>query len=78
MSKQVQIPYDLYVELVKYFLGGYRDNEGFIKSELNNKFESAIKRELYTLYKTAPTPEQREQARQDYLDKIGVPPSFRW
>ena len=78
MSKQVQIPYELYLELVKYFLAGCRDNEDFIKTELNAKFEAALKRELYTLYKTAPTPEQREQARQDYLDKIGVPPSFRW
>ena len=78
MSKQVQIPYELYIELVKYFLGGYTDNEEFIKTELKTKFDSSLKRELYTLYKTAPTPEQREQARQDYLDKIGVPPSFRW
>ena len=29
-------------------------------------------------YKTAPTEEQREQARQEYLDRRGVPESFRW
>ena len=32
---------------------------------------------LYTS-KTAPTEEQREQARQEYLDRRGVPESFRW
>ena len=34
--------------------------------------------ELYAQYKTAPTEEQREQARQEYLDRRGVPESFRW
>ena len=33
---------------------------------------------LYAQYKTAPTEEQREQARQEYLDRRGVPESFRW
>ena len=34
--------------------------------------------ELYAKYKTAPTEEEREQARQEYLDRRGVPKSFRW
>ena len=28
--------------------------------------------------KTAPTEEEREQARKEYLDRRGVPESFRW
>lgn len=32
-------------------------------------------RELYTKYKTAPTDEEREKARREYLDKRGVPDS---
>ena len=35
-------------------------------------------RELYTTYKTAPTEEEREKARQKYLDSKGIPESFRW
>ena len=34
--------------------------------------------ELYAQYKTAPTEEQREQARQEYLDRKGMQESFRW
>lgn len=77
-SKNVQISNELYLELIKYFLADFRDNEEFIRTELQSKFDASLKRELYTKYKTAPTPEQREQARQSYLDEIGVPPSFRW
>ena len=29
-------------------------------------------------YKTAPNEEEREQARQEYLDRRGVPQSYRW
>ena len=36
-------------------------------------FEEEIRR-----YKTAPTEEEREQARQEYLDRRGVPQSYRW
>ncbi len=35
-------------------------------------------RELYTKYKTAPTEEEKEKARKEYLDRRGVPESFRW
>ena len=34
--------------------------------------------EWYAKYKTAPTPEEREEARQRYLDERGVLQSFRW
>ena len=34
--------------------------------------------ELYTKYKTAPSEEEQEKARQEYLDKRGVSASYRW
>ena len=37
-----------------------------------------LNRQLYSRYKTAPTKEEREQARQEYLDRRGVPQSLRW
>lgn len=37
-----------------------------------------VERELYTKSKTAPSEEEREKARQEYLDRRGVPDSFRW
>ena len=36
------------------------------------------KNELYTKYKTAPSEEEQEKARQEYLDKRGVSASYRW
>ena len=29
-------------------------------------------------YKTAPTEEEREKSRQEYLDRRGIPENFRW
>ena len=49
-----------------------------IKQGLERKLESMVKRELYVKYKTAPTEEEREAARQKYLDKVGIHQRFRW
>ena len=51
---------------------------GYIRSELDKKLQAVIRRELYTKYKTEPTAEARERARQAYLDAAGVPEDFRW
>ena len=37
-----------------------------------------LDRELYAKYKTAPTEAQREQARQEYLNRRSIPESCRW
>lgn len=37
-----------------------------------------VERELYTKSKTAPTEEEREKARQEYLDTRGIQADFRW
>lgn len=52
--------------------------EDEIKSELEKKLNLAAMREYYTAYKTAPTEQEREEARKKYLDERGVPDSFRW
>ena len=49
-----------------------------IKKGLEEKMEAMVRRELYTKYKTAPTEEEREKSRQEYLDRKGIPESFRW
>lgn len=43
-----------------------------------DKLDSISMRLLYSQYKTAPTEEEKEKARKEYLDKRGVPDSFRW
>ena len=49
-----------------------------IKKGLEEKMEAMLKRELYTKYKTAPTEEEREKARQEYLKRVGMHRDFRW
>ena len=46
--------------------------------DLKKKMDALVMRELYTQYKTAPTEEEKEKARREYLDRRGVPDSFRW
>lgn len=42
------------------------------------KLDALVRHELYTKYKTAPSEEEQEKARQEYLDKRGVSASYRW
>lgn len=76
--KNVQIPYELFVDLVLYHLRGEEDYDEDIRRGLSQKIDAMLNRQLYSQYKTAPTDEQREQARQEYLDRRGVPQSYRW
>lgn len=71
-------PGKLFIDLVKYFLADIRWDEDRIRSRLQEKLEAMVKRELYTRYKTAGTPEEREKARQEYLEKVGISENFRW
>ena len=76
--KQVQIPQELFVQLIYYHLmedDSYIDE---IKIGLEKKLYALVLRELYGKSKTAPTEEEREKARQEYLDRRGIPDSFRW
>lgn len=63
---------------MKYFLIGQEELLPEIQKGLEQKLDSLVMRELYTKYKTAPTEEEREKARREYLDKRDVPDSFRW
>ena len=49
-----------------------------IKSDIRKKLDKISMRGYYTVYKTAPTEQEREEARKKYLDERGVPESFRW
>lgn len=82
MSKQVQISLELFSDLVDYF---YPDNEknfpvGYeadvIREQLSDKMQSMINRELFTRYKTAKTPSERERYRREYLERRGFSNAF--
>lgn len=76
--KNIQIPYELFIDLLLYHLSGDMELEGEIQRGLEKKLDAMVSRPLYSKYKTAPTEREREQARQEYLDRKGVPESFRW
>lgn len=76
--KSVQIPLTLFLKLYSYFmLSDYR-HEDSIKEQLQKKHEKIYKHVLYTSSKTAKTEEEREDARQKYLDEVGMRESFRY
>lgn len=76
--KNVQIPYDLFIELLHYHLVQEDDYAEDIRRSLEEKLDAMVRHELYVKYKTVPAEEEREKARLEYLDRRGVPESFRW
>lgn len=76
--KQVQIPQELFVQLIHYHLMEENSHEDEVRIGLEKKLDAMVLRELYGKSKTAPTEEEREKARKEYLDRRGIPDSFRW
>lgn len=76
--KQVQIPQELFVLLIHYYLMEDDSRVDEIRIGLEKKLDAMVLRELYGKVKTAPTETEREKARQEYLDRRGIPDSFRW
>lgn len=76
--KNVQIPQELFMMLLRYHLIEDFSCEDDIKKGLEQKMDALVDRELYSKSKTAPSAEEREKARKEYLDRRGVPDSFRW
>lgn len=76
--KNVQISQKLFVSLVKYHLLEIYEEEDEIRKDLTSKMDAITKREIYSKYKTAHSEEEREKARKEYLEKVGIPEAFRW
>ena len=84
--KKIQITQDLFVKMIKYFYSDefeLDDDELFelyrdIKKGIDQKLDAISRRSYYTEYKTADTDEAKEQARQKYLDAVGMHKDFRY
>lgn len=63
-KSQVQIPKELLLALFQYHLAGNEEYQPEIEKALMEKLDSMVKLQLYTTFKTAPTEEEREKARQ--------------
>ena len=78
MKRNVQVSYDLFVALIKFHLFQDDDYADEIQTGLEQKLDALVRHELYAKYKTAPTEEEREKARQEYLDiENGIAPACR-
>ena len=81
-EKSVTITEELFIDLCRYFgtLVGEPDHtlEKRIAYLLQQKVDRIIDHDLYTLYKTGATKEQKERARKQYLERRGIPESFWW
>ena len=77
-NRNVQIPYELFFQLLQYFLMENYGSEEIIRQGLERKLDTMVNRELYSKYKTAPSEEERKKSRQEYLDRRGIPENFRW
>ena len=76
--KNVQIPQELFMKLLRYHLLNDDSCTEDVKKGLEHKMSTRVERELYTKSKTAPTEEEREKARQEYLNRRGIQADFRW
>lgn len=74
----VQISQELFMQLLRFHLVEDESCEKEIKQGLEKKLDRMVMRDLYGKFKTAPTEEDRERAKKEYLDRRGVPESFRW
>ena len=74
----VQISQELFMQLLRFHLVEDESCEKEIKQGLEKKLDKMVMRDLYGKFKTAPTEKERERARKEYLDRRGVPESFRW
>ena len=78
--RNIQIPESVFCALCRHHLYGIQTDtdEIQIRQALQDKLDAITRRTLYTQSKTAPTAEEREKARQQYLDTAGITTDFRW
>lgn len=78
----IQIPVELMAELIEYF---YPDSDAerptgvladSIRNQIEDKMQKITNRALFSEYKIATTPEQRESARRAYLKERGFSEPF--
>ena len=76
--KSIQIKPSLFFKLYDYFIYGDESKRDEIIARLNEKMDRMQRRKLYSDSKTADTEEDREAARNKYLDLAGIPDDYRY
>ena len=78
--KNVQIPVEMFLRIARYF---YLEDSSpelhrTIRIDVEHKIDALMRHQYYTDYKQADSDQEREKARQKYLDAAGIQESFRW
>ncbi len=76
--KEIKIPSQLFGDIIAYHIFGNVTKEKDIERGLEEKMDKILNHHLYTQFKTAESNEEKESARQMYLDRKGVTKDFRW
>ena len=61
-NKSIQIPYELFFQLLQYFLMDNYDGEEIIRLGLEKKLDAMVNREVYSKSKTAPTKKKEKSS----------------
>lgn len=77
-KKQIRLDLDTFKMLVRFHLLEDDSDIFEIKKELGKKLDALVRHEKYTRYKMSKDPIERETARKEYLDAIGMNNDFRW
>ena len=67
----ILIKHSLFFMIYEYFVYGDIENHDEIRIELTEKMQKMQCHRLYSLSKKAPTEEEREAAKQEYLETVG-------
>ena len=82
MGKRIQISLNLYEMMASYVHDHYDPEDSWryhrIIEGIEEKQETQMRHNAYSVYKTSRDPEEKETARTIYLDSIGMRKSFRW
>lgn len=78
--KNVQIPIEMFLRVCRYFYLEDQDPElkKAIRIDCEHKLDALMRHQLYTDYKTAESDDDREKARQKYLEAVGIQEGFKW
>lgn len=79
--KQIQIDESLFALMASIILQMDDAQDPHVKAAkrgIYDKIDRITARQLYTQYKTSPSPEQRETARKQYLAHRAIPQDFQY
>ena len=79
--KTIQIDFDLFRDLVDYARRHCDPGDPQyerIEHSVKRKIDAMFRHDMYSMYKSGASEQERAEAREKYLDQIGLFDDFRW